>query len=65
MEDDLKELEILKEGINYLKKALECFVCCDNVTNEEYEKLGAKLYDLEDKAKKLEIEIHGCILQEV
>ena len=65
MEEQIKELEILKDGINYLKKALECFVCCDSVTNEEYEKLGAKLYDLEDKAMKLEIDINGCILEEV
>lgn len=65
MENEKKELEILKEGISYLKKALECFVCCDNVTNEEYEKLGAKLYDLKDRAMKLEIDINGCILEEV
>ena len=65
MEEQVKELEILKDGINHLKKTLECFVCCDSVTNEEYEKLGAKLYDLEDKAMKLEIDINGCVLEEV
>ena len=64
MEEEKKELEILKDGISHLK-ALECFGCCDSVTNEEYEKLGAKLYDLEDRAMKLEIDINGCILEEV
>lgn len=65
MEEEKKELEILKDGISHLKEALECFGCCDSVTNEEYEKLGAKLYDLEDRAMKLEIDINGCILEEV
>lgn len=65
MEDEKKELEVLKDGISHLKKALECFVCCYSVTNEEYEKLEAKLYDLEDRAMKLEIDINGCILEEV
>ena len=65
MEYQVKELEILKDGISHFKKALECFVCCDSVTNEEYETLGAKLYDLEERAMGLEIDINGCILEEV
>lgn len=64
MEDEKKELEVLKDGIRHLKKALECFVCCDSVTGKEYEKLEEELYDLEDRAMKLEIDINGCILEE-
>lgn len=60
-----EELKVLKQGIDYLKKALECFICCDSVTNEEYEKLGAKLYDLEDKAMKLEIDINSCKMEDI
>ena len=65
MEDEKKELEVLKDGISHFKKALECFVCCDSVTNEEYEKLGAKLYDLEDKAMQLENEVSSYKIEEV
>ena len=67
MEEQVKELEILKDGISYLKKALECFKNCnnENVTTEEFEDIEDKLYIFEDRAMKLEIDINGCILEEV
>lgn len=67
MEEQVKELEILKDGISHLKKALECFKDCnnENVTTEEFEDIEDKLYILEDRAMKLEIDINGCILEEV
>lgn len=67
MEDEKKELEIFKDGISYLKKALECFKDCndENITLEEFEDIEEKLYIFEDRAMKLEIDISGCILEEV
>lgn len=64
MEDERKELEILKEGIQHLQKALNCFVCCDNVKEEEYETLVKLEDDLTNRKIDLEIKINGCIIQE-
>ena len=65
MEDEKKELEVLKETIKHMKKAQECMKECYNVTVTEYQMFGLYLDDLEDRATKLEIDIHGCILEEV
>lgn len=65
MEDDIKELEVLKETIEYMKKARDCMKECDTVTVTEYNIFELYLDDLKDRAEKLEVEIHGCILEEV
>lgn len=65
MEEEKKELEILKDGISHLKKALECFVCCDSVTNEEYEKYCAFIYDLDERKDNLENEVSSYKIEEV
>lgn len=67
MEDEIKELETLKQGIKHLKEALKYFMDCnnENVTTEEFEDIEDKLYIFEDRAMKLEIDINGCILEEV
>lgn len=65
MEDDIKELEVLKETIEHMKKARDCMKECDTVTVTEYNIFELYLDDLEDRAEKLEVELHGCILQEV
>lgn len=65
MEDEKKELEILKETIEHMKKAQECMKECYNVTVTEYQIFGLYLDELEDRAMKLEIDINGCILEEV
>ena len=38
MEEQIKELEILKEAIQKMQEVKDCLVCLDSVTNEEYEK---------------------------
>ena len=65
MEDEKAELKILKEAINYLKLAQGCMANCDNVTDVEYQIHGLYIQELEDRAMKLEIDINGCILEEV
>ena len=65
MEEQVKELEILKETIEHMKKAQECMKECYNVTVTEYQIFGLYLDELEDRAMKLEIDINGCVLEEV
>lgn len=65
MEDEKNELKILKEVIRYLKLAQGCMASCDNVTETEYQIFGLYIQELEDRAMKLEIDINGCIIQEV
>ena len=65
MEDKKKELEVLKETIEHMKKARDCMKECDTVTVTEYKMFELYLDELEDRATKLEIDIHGCILEEV
>lgn len=65
MEEQVKELEILKETIEHMKKAQECMKDCDSVTTTEYQIFDLYLQELEDRAMKLEIDINGCILEEV
>lgn len=65
MEDEKMELKVLKETIEYLKKAQACMASCDNVTDTEYQIFGLYLQELEDRAIELEIKINGCIIQEV
>ena len=65
MENQLKELEVLKEVISELYTARECMKDCDSVTTTEYHMFDLYIQELEDRATKLEIEINGCILEEV
>lgn len=65
MEDKKKELEILNETIEHMKKVQECMKDCDSVTTTEYHIFDLYLQELEDRAMKLEIDINGCILEEV
>lgn len=64
MEDEKLELEVLKEGIEYLDKTIKMFAQCDTVTEEEYKKLSEILDDLENRKIDLEIDINGCIIEE-
>lgn len=67
-EDDIQELEILKEGILHIQKALSYFSTCDTVTDEEYKKLMEFEDELterkEDLERKLDVETDGYIIQE-
>ena len=65
MEEQVKELEILKDIINQMNFTLCCMKDCDNVTTTEYHIFELYLDELEDRAMKLEIDINGCILEEV
>ena len=65
MEEQVKELEILNETIEHMKKVQECMKDCDSVTTTEYHIFDLYLKELEDRAMKLEIDINGCILEEV
>lgn len=64
MEEERKELEILKKGITYLQKAIECFASCDTVTKEEFRKIANYCDTLENRKIDLQIDIDGCIIQE-
>lgn len=64
MEDKKKELEVLKEGIQHLQKALNCFVCCDSITEKEYGCLVKLEDDLTNRKIDLQIKIDGCIIEE-
>lgn len=64
MEDDIKELECLKKTIDLMKKTQKSMSDCSTVTELEYQLFGLYLDELEDRAIKLEVEIHGCILEE-
>lgn len=65
MEEDKLELICLEEGIRYLDNAIKSFSECDSVTKEEYKNLCILINDLENRKIELEIEIDGCILEEV
>lgn len=65
MEEQIKELEILKDIINQMKITLCYMKDCDNVTTTEYHIFELYLDELEDRAMKLEIDINGCVLEEV
>lgn len=64
-EDEEKELQTLQEGLDYLNKALACFVCCENVTEKEYQDLCEIADMLNDRKIELQIKIDGCIIEEV
>ena len=64
MEDEKKELEVLKDTIFYFDKALDVMKDCESVTELEYQVAGAYLEELQDRAMKLEIDINGCVLEE-
>ena len=64
MEDKLKELEILKEAIQKMQEVKDCLVCLDSVTNEEYEKYCAFIYNLEERKNNLENELNSYTIEE-
>lgn len=64
MEDERQELEILTEGIQHLQKALNCFVCCDSMTEKEYGCLVKLEDDLTCRKIDLQVKIDGCIIEE-
>lgn len=64
MENEKKELETLTEAINHLEKALSFLVCSDNVTEEEYKKIGEFTDKLIDRKTELQVKIDGCIIEE-
>ena len=65
MEEEKQELECLKEVIKNFEKVLESCNDCDTVTKAEYKKIGDYIDELENRKIELEIEIDGCILEEV
>lgn len=65
MEEQIKELEILKEAIQKMQEVKECLVCLDSVTNEEYEKYCAFIYDLDERKNNLENKVSSYKIEEV
>lgn len=65
MEEQKRELEILKDTIFFLNKTIDIMKDCESVTELEYQIAGAYLEELQNRAMKLEIDINGCILEEV
>ncbi len=64
-DDNKKELCLLKEIISSMEKIIKNMASCDNITDMEYKIFGLYIQELENRAMKLEIEINGCILEEV
>ena len=67
MEDQLKELEVFKKGIENLKEALSYFICCNdkNVSVDEYMIMEKLLNDFTDRAMYLENEVNSYKIEEV
>lgn len=67
MEDQLKELEVFKKGIENLEKALSCFIDCndENVSVDEYMIMEKLLNDFTDRAMYLENEVNSYTIEEV
>ena len=66
MEDQLKELEVFKKGIENLKEALSCFIDCndENVSVDEYVVLESLFNDFTDRATQLENEVNSYTIEE-
>lgn len=66
MEDQLKELEVFKKGIENLKEALSCFIDCndENVSVDEYAVLESLFNDFTDRAMYLENEVNSYKIEE-
>ena len=67
MEDQLKELEVFKKGIENLEEALSCFIDCndENVSVDEYMIMEKLLNDFTDRAMYLENEVNSYKIEEV
>lgn len=67
MEDQLKELEVFKKGIENLEEALSCFIDCndENVSVDEYMIMEKLLDDFTDRAMYLENEVNSYTIEEV
>lgn len=67
MEDQLKELEVFKKGIEHLKEALSYFKDCsdEDVTIDEYMDIESLLNDFTDRAMQLENELNSYTIEEV
>lgn len=67
MEDQLKELEVFKKGIENLEEALSCFIDCndENVSVDEYMIMEKLLNDFTDRAMYLENELNSYKIEEV
>lgn len=67
MEDQLKELEVFKKGIENLKEALSCFIDCndENVSVDEYMIMEKLLNDFTDRSMYLENEVNSYKIEEV
>lgn len=67
MEDQLKELEVFKKGIENLEEALSCFIDCndENVSVDEYMIMEKLLNDFTDRAMYLENELNNYKIEEV
>lgn len=67
MEDQLKELEVFKKGIEHLKEALSYFKDCndENVSADEYAVLENLFNDFTDRAMYLENEVNSYKIEEV
>lgn len=65
MEDQLKELEILKEVISQLYTARECMKECDTVTVTEYHIFDLYIQELEDREIKLRVELNSYTMEEM
>ena len=51
------EIGILKDGIDHLSKAIDCFADSDFISQEEFDKLEQFIDELENRKMNAEIEL--------
>lgn len=62
----MEDLNILKSGMEYLKKAMECFRQCDLVTDKEYYQISDLYYNtLTTRKIEKEIEVKSVRMEEI
>ena len=65
MENQLKELEVLKEVISELYTARECMKDCDSVTTTEYHMFDLYIQELENREIKLTNDLNSYTMEEM
>ena len=65
MENQLKELEVLKEVISELYTARECMKDCDSVTTTEYHMFDLYIQELENREIKLTNDLNSYTMEEI
>lgn len=65
MEEQKRELEVLKDTIFFLNKTIDIMKDCESITELEYQIAGAYLEELQDRAMKLRVELNSYTMEEI